>query len=221
MRIINENLKCACCGEVSEQEVLLSFSTFGAPDLDLRASGMSSRAFIYSLQICPKCNYVANDISEKVSESLFACKKEYYQEAVKDCNKNGMDLDARKFFLMALVDEENGNFMSASNNYICAFWLTEISDEKIAAKLLARAVTQRKKVYNQLDERGLVQTMDLMRRNKEFDAVIRECEMLLKDEKKNFSENERKMLKYQIKICKQKDVTRHNFFDVAMDDDIR
>lgn len=220
MRIINENLKCANCGEVSEQEILLSYSTFGAPDLDLRASGMGSRAFTHALQICPKCNYVANDISEKVPENVFAAKKEYYQEAIKDCNKNGMDLDVRKFFLMALVDEESENFMAAANNYIFAFWLTELSDEKAASKLLARAVAQRKKVYNQLDEKALVQTMDLMRRNKEFDAVIKECEALLNDKTKKFSENERKMLKYQIKICGLKDIARHNFFDVAMDDDI-
>lgn len=223
MRIMNETLKCACCGKQSEQEILLSFSTFGSPDLDFKASGMGSRTFAYALQICSECNYVANDISEKVPDNLFAQRKEYYQEAIAECNKMNLEDDVRKFYLMGLVNEENGNQEEASNDYVCAYWLTERSNEKLASKFLKRAISLRSQNYNKLDKRIALQTLDLMRRNGNFDEVAKECEELLAKGKvgeNQFTENEIKQLKYEIKICKLKDNKRHNFFDVAMDDEL-
>lgn len=223
MRIINETLKCACCGKQSEQEILLSYSTMGSPDLDYRATGMATRAFVYSLQICPECNYVASDIAEKVPDNLFAQRKEYYQEAINECNKMNLDNDVKKFYLMGLIDEENGNQEYASDNYLFAYWLTERSNEKLANKFLKRVISLRSKNYNKLTKRIALQTLDLMRRNNNFEEVANECKELLEKGKVGedaFTENEIKQLKYEIKICNAKDNERHNYFDVAMDDDI-
>ncbi|MBQ7307965.1 MAG: hypothetical protein IJW82_05500 [Clostridia bacterium] len=223
MRIINETLKCACCGKESEQEILLSYSTMGSPDLDYKATGMASRAFVSSLQICPTCNYVAGDIAEKVQENLFAQRKDYYQEAIKECDKMELDLDVRKFYLMGLINEENDRQQDASDDYIFAYWLTERSNEKLAAKFLKRAITLRSKNYNKLTKRIALQTLDLLRRNGNFEEVINECTELLQNGKIGedaFTENEIKQLKYEIKICKLKDTDRHNYFDVAMDDEL-
>lgn len=223
MRIINETLKCACCGKESEQEVILSFTTMGSPDLDYRQTGMASRAFTYALQICPECNYVATNIAEKFPDSLMAQKKEFYKEAVEESNKLGLDNDVKKFYLMGLVDEEAGNQEQASDNYLCAYWLTERTDEKLATRFLKRTISLRSKNYNKLSKKIALQTLDLMRRNGNFDEVVSECKELLEKGKIGddaFTENEINQLKYEIKISLAKDNERHNYFDVAMDSDL-
>lgn len=215
MRIINEKIKCACCGKISDQEIMLSYSSFGAPDLDYKKSGMASRAFIYGLQICPECNYIANDISDKVAENLVAHEKDYYKEAI----KNEIDLNVKKFFLMALINEDNEEFNKAADNYIFAFWLTENYDEKLANKFLLRAINVRKKIFDKLNAFEFVQTIDLLRRNKEFDLVISNSNTALLEKKLPLDPNQIKILNYEIKISKLNDSDRHNFFEVAMDDE--
>lgn len=223
MRIMNEKIKCACCGKESEHEILLSFTMMGTPDLDYKATGMGSRAFLYAVQMCPECNYVSTDIGEKTPMYIEAQSKEYYKNAVAECEKLGLDENTKKFYLMGLVNEANGNQEEASNNYLCAYWLTERTDEKTANKFLKRTLALRSKNYNKLTKRFALQTLDLLRRVGQFNEVINECEELLKLGKigeEQFTENEIKQMKYEIKICKLGDTTRHNYFDVAMDDTI-
>ena len=216
MRIINERVKCACCGNVSNQDFLLSYSTFGSPDLDYKRTGMASMAFVYGVQICPDCFYVANDISAKVPENLFAQRKEYYQEAI----KNEMSLDIKKFFLLALIEEDNKRLDNAAVNYIYAFWLSEGENDNMAGKFLKRAIKLRKEIINDLTPVELLQTIDLLRRNQEFAMVIDEAnKMLAKAEKLELNENQIKILNYQIKLANRK--ARAGLLEVIDDAAIR
>jgi hypothetical protein len=62
------NVRCRHCGANSEQTVMVSTSTFGAPDLDLRPAEMKRSSMAAWLQLCPHCGYCVPHISEGVPE---------------------------------------------------------------------------------------------------------------------------------------------------------
>src|SRR5215510_14310051 len=59
-----ETIKCALCGVVSPQMLILSSSSFGTPDLDTRPPPMVRGTLLYWLQECPECGYAAADLSK-------------------------------------------------------------------------------------------------------------------------------------------------------------
>jgi hypothetical protein len=59
-----EQITCAACGKSSQFHVLISTSSFGGPDLDLRPPPLERDTMASWVQDCPECHYCVPDISE-------------------------------------------------------------------------------------------------------------------------------------------------------------
>lgn len=82
---------------------------------------------IETIQECPNCGYVSEDIeiATKITEEWL--QSEYYTT----CNGRNFKYDlARKYYQKYLIEMESGNEEAAFNTSIHASWLTEDSNDE-------------------------------------------------------------------------------------------
>ena len=60
---LNENTRCAMCGQSSEHTSIGSTNSMGSPDLDLRPPPMKRHTMSVWIQECPHCHHIAPNIS--------------------------------------------------------------------------------------------------------------------------------------------------------------
>jgi len=57
-------VQCAVCGNYSEQTHIMSYTSFGYPDLDFRPPSMYRETMEFWVQECPHCGYVNTHLSD-------------------------------------------------------------------------------------------------------------------------------------------------------------
>src|SRR5690349_6640199 len=62
--IIPQTITCSFCHTPSEQNLIGSTNSFGAPDLDTRPPEMMRSTMPLWVQECPHCGYVAKDLAQ-------------------------------------------------------------------------------------------------------------------------------------------------------------
>ncbi|SPP93084.1 protein of unknown function [Bradyrhizobium vignae] len=111
------NVRCFCCGQTSEQSVLLSTNEIGSRDIDQPPSGMERFNMSVWLQECPTCGYVAPDISDGDDRDRLFVQTERYAAL-----REGPHFSRRssRFLLRAAIDVARDDFERASVNTLCA-----------------------------------------------------------------------------------------------------
>ena len=106
--------KCAVCTKTSPQTVLMSTSTFGYPDLDLRPSEMHRSSMFAWLQECPHCGYVAVDIEDELGVSSELLKSDGYLT----CEGNEFESDlSKRFYRHYLISRAEGDYRSQFSHF--------------------------------------------------------------------------------------------------------
>jgi len=77
--VINYTVKCAVCEKESKQARIMSYSTFGYPDLDFRPASMLRETMEYWLHECPYCGYINTNLDNPCDLSLEAI-SDIYEE---------------------------------------------------------------------------------------------------------------------------------------------
>ena len=167
MKKIKTNLKCAFCGAESEQEIILSSHVFGGiRHMDARFDNGEVNV---KVQTCPNCHYSNFDITAKSKSVQDVMNSSELQTIL----KSRMDSKAKEYIIAAMVNEKDKKYINAGNLYLAASWVFE--DEKNAKK----ADIYRKLAVSNLikkvkkDEEGqlVLQCIDLLRKNKDFEQA--------------------------------------------------
>ena len=201
--LIREIKKCSCCERESEQVIVLSTNTFGgSPDLDLRPPEMKRSTMPYWVQMCPHCQYVADDIEK----AQYFDKNILEQEEYKKCGNikfpNELSKMFYRYYLIALSKEDTKSAFSGIRN---AAWACDDMNNKECAKicreiaidLLTKLVEVEENI--KIKESLLTVKADMLRRIERFDELIFEYSNL------NFNEDIiRKVIAFEIEKAREK-----------------
>ncbi len=200
---------CGICGTKVMLQALGSTNAFGSPDLDLRPPAMQRHTMSMWLEKCPKCGYVASDITKE------PCFDKAYLTSEEYVTCDGIDFDselAKTFYRKALTSLLTDNTKDAYENILYAAWCCD--DRKDTEN----AVTCRRKMdelYDKMPEctksdvNNIVRHIDILRRSELFDKAIALCEAVSTD-----NELIALIIKFQKEKCMEKDVATYTVADV-------
>ena len=206
--------KCAYCGSESEQTILLSMNETGYPTLDCRPQRMGEDPIYVIIDKCPYCKYTAFDISEEIpgldSELL---KSKEFKDIVEKFEKHGV---AGNYLIYAYLNESVEDYNAAAINYLHAAWIFDDSRNiQYALKARQKAASSFLKLEDgELSVTNLFQTLDLLRRTKQFDKALEFLEPL--EEVFNDRDIFHALILFQKELIKNKDSDEYKTKD-AMD----
>ena len=206
--------KCAYCGSESEQTILLSMNETGYPTLDCRPQRMGEDPIYVIIDKCPYCKYTAFDISGEIpgldSELL---KSKEFKDIVEKFEKQGV---AGNYLIYAYLNESVEDYNAAAINYLHAAWIFDDSRNiQYALKARQKAASSFLKLEDgELSVTNLFQTLDLLRRTKQFDEALEFLEPL--EEVFNDRDIFHALVLFQKELIKNKDSEEYRTKD-AMD----
>lgn len=172
MKIETIVVKCAMCGNESEQNILMSNMTLGLPDLDMRPAG-SMAPLSSGIQECPVCHYINFDISkfsqERFKNTLNPLDMWNADEAIQNIFFAEPDEDARKCRIMAEQLYENLDYNSAYQYLLKSYWTTSTPANKNQYLQDAFYVYKNDLIENEI--KRFIQLSDLSRQSKEFEEA--------------------------------------------------
>lgn len=207
MKLIEEKVICGCCGKESTQTVVLSYSSFGAMDLDARPAPFGRHVLPYKVQECPHCHYCAYDIAEKNISHLAL--DENYENIVAD---DSIAETPKKYYLLGYLQSKNFEHRKAGISYLNAAWYYD--DVKNAEK----AVFFRKKAAQELSQHALKNDdgdaalilLDIFRRIGEFEEAKGLIEWLGETGEEELD----KIIQFQKTLIERNDTEAHNMSEV-------
>lgn len=162
--------KCMHCGFESEFDLYFDDVEYGLPDLDFRPSQTKRQEIDFGIERCPKCNYVARDISIKRDIGIILDSEEY-QEILNSTHPYLV----KSYLLEGLIQIKLGNNLASGLAILNACWVLDdnnidcIEEREKAASLLRGAT---------LDDKGKVILVDVYRRAELFDEALEYIETL-------------------------------------------
>ena len=163
--------KCSRCGKVSEFAEIMSTNMIGASDLDMRPPEMKRGTMPYWVQECPQCGYVSEHISDKTEapDELFLSDDYLFYGGVPFVSEL-----AKKFYRLYLVRRAEGKAERAFWFALYAAWASDDSyDREVAVACRRLALEQLEIVLERSpNESFKLARLDLLRRVREFDAVV-------------------------------------------------
>lgn len=200
-------VKCAHCGNESEQQIVLSSSSFGNMNLDTRPP-MSAMTLRYEIQECPHCHFCNNSIANaENTPKLFSSE---YEKLYAD---SSISKDAKKFLLAAMLQAEMGDNLRAGETYLKAAWVYD-DEENNEAAVDARkkaALYLRKHVDATDDGEVALMLVDVLRRVGDF-KVATDLIALIGDTGDEFYNN---ILKFEQSLISKNDISCHNMGEVT------
>jgi len=115
-------LTCAICGLASEQNVFLTTSMFGSPDLDLRPPPPHGANLALWVQLCPHCGHCARDISEALDGAADVIRSAAYRAELDHPERPAL---ASAFLCLALIHEAAGQLAHAGQSALEAAWVCD------------------------------------------------------------------------------------------------
>ena len=206
-----ETFKCSICGKKSEFFVMMSTSSFGSPDLDLRPPELQRSTMCYWIQECPECGYVAADISEKAKPEIT---REWLEsDEYTSCYGIKFESDlATRFFKHCINSLRVEDFEEAFYAVLHAAWACDDEfDFDNAKKCREIAIRLTSKI--ELDENLSVMKADLLRRSGNFDRLIKEYSSV-----KYSNEDLNQIIEFELKKAHEKDDNCYTV-DEAFEDD--
>lgn len=145
--IINIKKKCAVCGKKSNQYEIVSYSSYGACDLDTRRQH-NLDLICFGIQECPHCHYCNSDIEskgDKVDKNIVDS-----EEYKKLLNDKSIDSLARAYMLKALIADKEGKTIAAGDAYLTVAWrFDDLNQEENAKNARLNALAYLMRYYNQ------------------------------------------------------------------------
>ena len=206
-KIISIKRKCVMCGKESEQIEIMSTSSFGAPDLDLRPPQMQRSTMAFWVQKCPYCNYSAASIEKEKNIT-----KEFLEsDDYKTCEGNDFENDlVVKFYQAYMIAKEIKNFDNAFNFIKYAAWtFDDLKDYKNASICRLKAIDLLSKIENK-DTNIKIVEIDMLRRASEYDKAIDFISRIKTNE-----ELIQQILDFENKKCIEKDNKCYTVNDVV------
>ena len=200
-------VKCAHCGKESEQQIVLSSSSFGSMDLDTRPP-MSAMTLQHEIQECPHCHFCNNSIDNAENNpELFSPE---YEELSAD---NTISKDAKKFLMVAMLQAELGDSLRAGESYLKAAWVydDEYNNEAAIDARKKAAVYLRKHIDATDDGEVALMLVDVLRRAGDFKAAT-DIIALIGDTGVEFYNN---ILEFEQSLINKNDVSCHNMGEIA------
>lgn len=205
-------VKCAVCGNEICERLMLSSNSFGYADLDFRPAGMLRYAMGSQVNYCPNCGYSNYDVNKlNYPNAKEYIKSEEYQAVI----NNQPDWHARKFYLLAMIQEHNNVLPSAQYNYLRAAWFyDDIGEKKLAKQSRIKSIACYLLIKELTIEDYLV-LIDMYRRIREFNKALETIDAVKKmdlDGNEN-KETILKMLVFQKELCLAKDIDCYSIED--------
>ena len=198
--IERESLECFVCKQVSQQDILMSTSSFGAADLDLRPPQMRRSTMHLWVQECPHCGYVADSIDTPTTVNATILQQEEYVTC------SGLSFTsslAKRFYkqhmILLLQRDLDGAFYAALN---AAWACDDCGDSKNAAhcRNLAIDLIDRIVAKGEGSDGLLLQKVDLLRRSFQFERLLQEFGQ------HQFADSDlQQVLQFQLQKARQKD----------------
>ena len=204
-----KTVTCSHCGEASEQTTIGSTNRVGTPDLDLRPPPMERNTIDHWLQDCPRCGYVASDISA-VEEGLDGVLAgEDYRELAMVAGP-GRARVVSAFRRRSLIDMARGNHAAAGSAFLCAAWVADDGRDTATALACRRAAAAHLQIWLDSAERSIerrLQLVDVLRRAGDFPAATRQAAIVTAaiDETSPLTP----IIAYQKRLIAAQDVTCH------------
>jgi hypothetical protein len=201
--------KCAVCTETSPQTVLMSTSSWGYPDLDLRPSEMQRSSMFAWLQECPHCGYVAVDIENELDVPSDFLKSNEYMA----CEGYEFKSDlAKRFFRHSLISKAKGDSRSQFFSLLHCAWKCDDAEDDLAVEIRKLALNSIDKFDARSDDEKsnlkLIKA-DLLRRSLQFDKLISEfSDVAFDDEIKN------EAIAFQLELVAKKDSACYTIEDI-------
>lgn len=169
------DIKCSICGETSNQMVIMSTNSSGAPDLDLRPSEMQRSTMPTWIQECPHCGYVAPYLNMEREVSRDFLESDEYITC------DGFEFRgklSKKFFKNYLISRQSDNVVDCFYSLqFCAWDCDDMKDMQNArnVRMLAIPYVDRLIEMNVESKNNfLLIKVDLLRRGGKFSKLIDE-----------------------------------------------
>jgi len=170
---------CFVCRKESSHPIIASTNAFGSPDLDTRPPEGKRSTMHCWVEVCPHCGYAASDISEETSVPRAFLNSRVYRE----CDGNlFLSALAQDFFRQYLLARKEGNLQTSFFALLHAAWACDDNNETYGAiRCRKLAITQLEQWMatperNVDDAALLLMKADLLRRSRDFSAVIDQFE---------------------------------------------
>jgi hypothetical protein len=206
--------KCAICGHDGTYTVIMSTSSFGAPDLDLRPPEIARSNLHYQIQRCPSCGYCAPDISTAEVVASKVIQREPYRHQLEAPELPEL---ANSFLCSAMVHDAADDRLAAGLATLRAAWICddhEMNDQ--AAGIRKRAAEHLWQVHAAGQEfaggGGGEEAMltDVMRRAGQFESARQVCGSGLEKTPEDVIDS---VLRYQLLLIERKDLGRYTIED--------
>jgi hypothetical protein len=197
---------CALCGAKSEQTVIGSTNSFGAPDLDLRPPEMKRSTLRFWVQECPSCGYAFKSIEKTAVEAESTVAGDAYQAVASGPLQGSVSGRCLKASILA---EEAPDLNIAANYALWAAWAADDDGDKDGAvSHRSRAADLFDKSLNGEDESSehaiITRTLmvDILRRAERWAEAMELANTLLKTD---LDAAIRTVLKFQVSVASKKD----------------
>ena len=164
------------------------------------------------VQFCPNCGYAAYKLDRDLlyGNRAFLQSAEYKQ-IVQDEN---LIIDAKKFYLLGLIQENNNDKQKAATAFLRAGWFFQDNgNQEWMIKSKEKAIENMISSDFTWSNTQLVAILvDMLRTIGKFDEAIKIIDKYGFDNIKE--EDEIKLFKYQIKLCEIKDSASHAIYDI-------
>jgi hypothetical protein len=198
-----ESVRCAACGQESQQFQLASTNSFGAPDLDTRPPEMMRSTIRAWVQECPHCRYAAPDISSEAPDGTADLVRSKGFQAI-EC----------RFQRHSRLLEQMGHYSDAGWVSLHAAWnADDDNDVETGRQCRARAVGLWKKGkqhglnFMESMEQEFALVVDVLRRRGDFAEAKETCLAAFNDE--TLAPAIEDILRFQLTLISREDDSCH------------
>ena len=200
------HVNCIVCGAEVEVRHSISDVEILDTDLDLRPRGVARLAEKNSVQFCPNCGYAAYDLEKDVTygrrELLQA--PEYLEVLNADIIEN-----IKKFFLLGITLDAVDEYQRSASSFLRASWCADDNgNREWMVKSRERAIEELlKSDFTWKNSQVMSILVDCYRRIGKFSEALDAIEKFGLDNVSDIVT--KKVLEFQIDLCKNKDDTVH------------
>ncbi|MBQ2666527.1 hypothetical protein [Methanobrevibacter sp.] len=165
--------KCPVCEKTSPQQVMMSTSTWGYPDLDLRPAEMKRSSMFAWLNECPHCGYISGNFENEPCITKDFLKSEKYLTC------DGIEFSSKlsaKFFKAYLIANEEKDTQKCFFNLLHCAWTCDDAGDSNAVKIRKMALDHFDYLeYGDGEKKDyLAMKADILRRSGQFDRLTSE-----------------------------------------------
>jgi hypothetical protein len=173
------DVRCAVCGEPARVVELTSTSSFGPPDLDLRAQGPMRWALALGVQRCGACGYCAPQLGKAPPGAADVVRSALFAEA-----RTRIDLPptARDYFCEGLLHEGVADPDRAAHSFLRAAWACDDAGADAHARICRERAAEMLRLAISRGETRMAREVafavlaDVVRRAGRFDEALAACD---------------------------------------------